>query len=299
MVAERGGGFYLNLGGEKRLFSPHVALFIQDSIEGYLLCGQRCSPGTAYPCRYCWIPKDASNDPYAMGVVRTAGSNRLRSRKWRHQLQALPKGSQTPGEVTKGLTALSLNPVRNGTWDAPFGVEDRGINGAAVPDMLHQYLLGLLKSSLEYTKLAIAWHGRQGREKGTLSKSQRMQTLDMRFQNFTDRHAGAHLCYITYRFPSDSVSLLIADPTMPRKRFSSGVSNVSHITASEFIPLCWQMTVVLGVGEDEVKGGKILPKGERLKIVKVFHDLMSLREDLWAEEHSETDLQELERRIPV
>ena len=85
----------------------------------------------------------------------------------------------------------------------------------------------------------------------------------------------------------------------PKRGFTSGVSSVGHITASEFIPLCWQMTVVLGVGEDEVKGGKILPKTERLKFVKVFHDLMSLRTDLWQLEHSEKELRELEDRIPV
>ena len=172
-------------------------------MEGYLLCGQRCSAGTAYPCRYCWIPKEASNNPNAKAVVRTAKSNRRRSKKWRDKLAALPSGSQVPGDITKALTGLSINPVRNGTWDAPFGVErvgvereNRGINGAAVPDMLHQYLLGLLKSSLEFTKHAISWHGRQGREKGTLSKKDRMQTLDARFQEFNDRHAGARFVFL-------------------------------------------------------------------------------------------------------
>jgi hypothetical protein len=38
--AERGGGFYLNLGGdEAKLFFPHIALFIQDSME--VLCLRR------------------------------------------------------------------------------------------------------------------------------------------------------------------------------------------------------------------------------------------------------------------
>jgi hypothetical protein len=56
--------------------------------------------------------------------------------------------------------------------------------------MLHQYLLGLLKSSVEYTKLAISWYGRTGRETGTLSKASRFRTLDERFQTFNQRHAG-------------------------------------------------------------------------------------------------------------
>jgi hypothetical protein len=104
--------------------SQYDAVFI---FKGYLLCGQRLSPGTAYPCRFCWIPKSEASNPYTLAAERTADDNRRRTAACRQRLQTLPPGGRgIPGEVTAALTALSCNPVENGTWDAPFGVENRG-----------------------------------------------------------------------------------------------------------------------------------------------------------------------------
>ena len=81
-------------------------------------------------------------------------------------------------------------------------------------------------------------------------------------------------------------------------RFSSGVSSLKSITAAEFVPLCWQMIAVLGVSrEGEQKGGLILPYLHKLDVVKVFFDLMTIREELWKERHLESELDALQDRI--
>lgn len=81
-------------------------------------------------------------------------------------------------------------------------------------------------------------------------------------------------------------------------RFSSGVSTLKSITAGEFVPLCWQMIAVLGLSEEgEDKGGLILPYQVKMDVVKVFYDLMTLREELWKEEHYDSELDGLQERI--
>lgn len=81
-------------------------------------------------------------------------------------------------------------------------------------------------------------------------------------------------------------------------RFSSGISTLTSITAAEFIPLCWQMIAALGVNEEEEhKGGLILPVTWKRKVVKVFYNLITLREQLWKKRHSEAELEPLQGRI--
>jgi hypothetical protein len=81
-------------------------------------------------------------------------------------------------------------------------------------------------------------------------------------------------------------------------RFSSGVAALTSITAAEFVPLCWQMIAVLGVNEEEeLKGGSILPLGWKRKVVKVFYNLITIREELWKKQHSESELEALQERI--
>ena len=87
------------------------------------------------------------------------------------------------------------------------------------------------------------------------------------------------------------------DTCLPKKHFNQGVSNVSHITGGEYIPLAWQLPVVLGVEPDRVAGGEILPWAVRKKAVKLFHGLASVREALWLKEHSQTAVDLLQQRV--
>ena len=211
-------------------FQPHVAVIVQDSPEGYALCGQRMSEGAHMPCRFCWIRRAQANDPYAIAAVRTADQNRALGAPWRELAE---KKGKNVGKVENELRALSLAHGENGIWGVPFGLESvqRGINGATAPDMLHQFLLGLMKMAFVFTLKAIKEHGKK---KGTRSVTLRLQELDRRFSVFDTRHG---------------------DSSLPTHRFSTGVSKLTSITDSEFIPLCWQMQAALGVGPDTVLGG--------------------------------------------
>ena len=58
------------------------------------------------------------------------------------------------------------------------------------------------------------------------------------------------------------------------------------------------MIAVLGIGPDPVQDGEILPLEERKKIVKVFLELVSIREALWSPDgHTEREIQALQHRI--
>ena len=72
---------------------------------------------------------------------------------------------------------------------------------------------------------------------------------------------------------------------------------MTHITAAEYIPLAWQLPVVLGVAPDTVPGGDILPYKVRIQVVKVFHGLAALREALWLREHTESAIELLQQRV--
>ena len=181
------GGFMLRLGPYQKPeeFHPHIALMIQDSQEGYALCSQRISEKTKRPCRFCWITKGKCSDPYATADQRTADQNR--------DLAGHVKGGDmTPTDKESYLKDLSLSPgldkVDNGTWGAPFGYPPAvGVNGAAVPDMLHQYLLGLLKTAVTLTKATIKFTA------GDRAYKKKLKELDRRFMALNHRHNDPHM----------------------------------------------------------------------------------------------------------
>ena len=100
-----------------------------------------------------------------VGQVRTAEENRAAGRK------ALAVLEKRRGGVTAArtqLSELSLLPVRNGTYGAPFGDQQGIINGACPPDMLHQFLLGLCKYVFLWVVEMISTAGNEGGRSGSL-----------------------------------------------------------------------------------------------------------------------------------
>ena len=70
------------------------------------------------------------------------------------QLQDLQDGVDIPpGNSEKALKEalhqISAALIRPATWDLPFGSNVYGIYGATPPEMLHQYDLGLLRTTWE------------------------------------------------------------------------------------------------------------------------------------------------------
>ena len=165
-------------------FHPHIALIIQDSQEGYALCSQRISSDTRRPCRFCWITRAKCNDPYATADLRTAEKNKKLAERAR-------VGDMTVQDKESFLMEYSLSSellnVANGTWGAPFGYPPEvGVNGAAVPDMLHQYLLGLLRTAVTLMKSTIKFTA------GKLYK-RKLKVLDRRFMALNNRHNDPHM----------------------------------------------------------------------------------------------------------
>jgi hypothetical protein len=62
-------------------------------------------------------------------------------------------GAASPENTEKALRdalhAISASEIIPATWDLPFGANPHGVFGATPPEMLHQYDLGLLKTTWE------------------------------------------------------------------------------------------------------------------------------------------------------
>ena len=57
--------------------------------------------------------------------------------------------ANTEKELKDALHAISASMVLPATWDRPFGANRHGVYGATPPEILHQYDLGLLKTTWE------------------------------------------------------------------------------------------------------------------------------------------------------
>ena len=55
----------------------------------------------------------------------------------------------TKAQLKAALHEISAANIIPGTWDLPFGSNVHGIYGATPPEMLHQYDLGLLRTTWE------------------------------------------------------------------------------------------------------------------------------------------------------
>jgi hypothetical protein len=111
---------------------------VQDSMEGYALCGQSLF-SHRHPCRLCWITFDDSGNPILPVVQnRYAVQNQNLVRLLRTKIRRADSKETTFSE-------FGLLNVDSAFTDVPFGANLHGINGAALGDILHQYLLGIMK----------------------------------------------------------------------------------------------------------------------------------------------------------
>ena len=140
VTCHKDGGFALTIEGRLYWFVPFLAVMVQDSKEGFVLCGQCLGGGTAHPCRLCWVTKMDSSDP-------TGSSARFRFASENQTIVALLRGSKglTNTQRAQRFSKLSILNVNSAFTDVPFGANPYGINGAAQADVLHQFLLGIMK----------------------------------------------------------------------------------------------------------------------------------------------------------
>lgn len=107
---------------------------------------------------------------------------------------------------------------------------------------------------------------------GGLSYQARLRLLDNRLMKFNIRHA---------------------DVDQPRIGFSNGASSIANMRAAEFMPLIWQVMVVLGVGDEEL----LLDRDSKTKVVDAMFHLLKLRSRLWKPEITTLDLRAIEFNI--
>lgn len=100
----------------------------------------------------------------------------------------------------------------------------------------------------------------------------RLRLLDNRLMNFNTRHA---------------------DVDMPREAFSNGASSIANMRAAEFMPLLWQVMIVIGVGSEEL----LLHRPEKAKVVSTMYHLLKLRAQLWKPEMTTMDIRALTESI--
>ena len=104
------------------------------------------------------------------------------------------------------------------------------------------------------------------------SYQSRLRLLDNRLMKFNIRHA---------------------DVDKPRIAFSNGASSIANMRAAEFVPLIWQMMVVLGVGDEEL----LLDQGPKQRVVDTMCALLKLRTQLWKPELTHLDVNGIEFNI--
>ena len=57
--------------------------------------------------------------------------------------------ANTRKELEAALLAMSAAAIIPATWDLPYGSNPHGVYGATPPEILHQYDLGLLRTTWE------------------------------------------------------------------------------------------------------------------------------------------------------
>ena len=57
--------------------------------------------------------------------------------------------ANTAKELEAALLAMSAAEIIPATWDLPYGSNPHGVYGATPPEILHQYDLGLLRTTWE------------------------------------------------------------------------------------------------------------------------------------------------------
>lgn len=213
----------------------------------------------------CWIRRENSNDPYIVAAPRTVAKMKELSEPC---LKILENRERKRIKVAKdALKQISMKHIRPATWEIPLGANPKGIYGATPPEMLHQFDLGLLKRTHE---LLLAMMKAEADERIGTSFALRKRIMDSRLMAFNVRHC---------------------DNTMPRKRFTSGASEIVGFRAVEFAPLMWQLMVIMGTGTD---GSLLYVLEKKRSVVKLLYTLMMLRTSLWKTSHSEADLPALD-----
>ena len=85
-----------------------------------------------------------------------------------------------------------------------------------------------------------------------------------------------------------------ADLDLPRVVFSNGASSIANMRAAEFLPLMWQLMIVLGAGDEALL---LDPVTTKPKVVSTLYHLVWLRSRLWKPEITFVEVRGIEQTI--
>ena len=259
------GGIYVAILDRVVCIVPVVAYFTVDSMEAGLMCGVRASVASKYPCRFCWCPGHQMNDPDCDVNSILRGATEMR-----HLCSNVQEVKETKGHKVRGgalETKWSVRAKQNPLWDLPYGANPRGLFGACPPELLHQYLLGMMKYAYKFTWNLIESYSPSAGS----AMSATACRVDQRFKWFNTRHV---------------------DPELPRIRFRKGARELKKLEGKDYRALVLQFIVVLGVG------GNIIPAAAAATVQRVLWKVCEVYDMLTTYDgHTAYGLGILDRRI--
>ena len=251
------GGIYLRLFGRTIFFIPFIPFIVQDSQEGNKICFCSGSCLSYFPCRQCWVRREflADTNPEVISQPRL-----------QHQVvnflteQANIIEAGVHGTVTAAREAakqISMHPIVNPMWFLYFGDSDRGVHGGTPPEIMHQFDLGMMKTSFGWT-----W------DTVLESDPRRKGELNHRYVLFNCRHSDASIF---------------------TKHYSEGTFELKQTEAKEYVGLLFQTIVAIGTTNKF-----IFDEPTRKRVQKALALLILVRNILWDEDgHTSDDISNL------
>lgn len=262
------GGFKYMVDGIEVILVPVIPFIVQDTDEGNRLAGVFNNWSVEKPCRLCEVSFENCDDPNCNAHLRKQSEQR-------ELIETCTKiiGERAYGTVTgarEKLKKKSLKPVLNAFWDLPCGgTEENGIYLACFPEKLHQLEGGLMKIFMQAFRefFKSQYPARNG-------VTAALQKLDRRARNLA-------------RFLSRQ-----SDRSVPAKRFSKGVTDITGLRSQEFPPLV--LLLVCTIGNDETI---ILNRSARKRWVSAGWQLLVVWSWLKQEKYEKSELPYLQLAV--
>ena len=265
--AYQNGGIYFNILGKCVCCLPVIPFIIQDSQEGNSLSGCKGSNRSKYPCRHCYIPREhfnCTNDPFIppLNVGQRIQHTIVRALT-PHIIEKQQGVHGAIGRAEAVENELSVYAVYNPLWFLPYGASLGGVFSGCPPELLHQFLLGLMKYAFEFTWALVDTYQR-------VSK-----TFNERFQAFNGR--------------------LESDPTLFYKHYSAGTQTLNGIEAKEYLGLLLQSIVCIGLNNTILVNAR-----EERAVLKALSLLVLMHHLFWEDTiRQERDFERISKMVPV
>jgi len=157
---------------------------------------------------------------------------------------------------------LSVNVIINALWYVPWGASKGGVYHGTPPELLHQFLLGLLKCAFLWAWQIVLLPPK---------KKNAATNLDNRFMDFNTKHN---------------------DKSIWVRHYPAGTKNLPMLEAKEYIGLVFQMIICLGTTETFLNADSLQKVQRALCLLLILHDA------LWEREKLDEQLAFIDKLVP-